>query len=327
MRRARWIFQIAAILALLAPAETPALADGCPAGTVQIGQTQEETADEIIIHPICKRQKPVPVKPTAEECDAAERQAEQDRTEIERNKGSTEFSQEELAAWTAQGKKAQVETLKAGVVYVLGRYAEDVDSVDSAVSKLEKQASTLAKKMAKAKDSETRYEFLSKLNDTKELLRPMQVKQVTKGFSEFSTNVEKGFGLVRNTMYNQFRVAAKHNARLKEILNDPEYKDAFTGDDLDTPIRDVVTSLTETALENSDKLAAGLEDYGSLLGPTVKTVAFVRDVSYNAWLFSVSLERVRDQSSVAGQFARASAALQKQYKKTIDTLHACHAAP
>lgn len=314
-----------ALFALLAPTTSPARADGCPSGTVQIGQTQEETADEIIVHPICKRQKPVAAKPAADECDAAERQAERDRAEIERNKGANEVSQEELAAWTAQSKKARFETVKAGVVYVLGRYAEDIGTVDSSLSKLEKQASKLANEMAGARDSEKRYEFLSQLNDTKELLRPMQIKQVTKGLSEYATNVDKGFGIVKNTMYNQFRVAAKHNAKLKEILNDPEYKDAFTGDDIDTPIRDVMTSLTETALENADKLAAGLEEYGSLLGPTVKTVAFVRDVSYNALLFSISEDRVRQQSDVAGQLARASAALQKRYKKTVDTLRACAA--
>ena len=94
-------------------------------------------------------------------------------------------------------------------------------------------------------------------------------------------------------------------------------------EDIDTPGLDALSSLTQQAGEELSKLELGLERYQKFTGPTIRAAVFVRDAAYSALLSGLSTVRVLQQSDVAGDLAKATAALQKQYKKSIDALHAC----
>ncbi|MBI2204702.1 MAG: hypothetical protein HYU41_12705 [Candidatus Rokubacteria bacterium] len=63
-----------------------------------------------------------------------------------------------------------------------------------------------------------------------------------------------------------------------------------------------------------------------MTGPAIRAAVFVRDASYAATLSALSTARVLQQSDVAGDLARASGALQKQYQTTVDALRACRQA-
>ena len=79
----------------------------------------------------------------------------------------------------------------------------------------------------------------------------------------------------------------------------------------------------DQAIEDAGKFLATAEEYDRLVGPTIRAGVFVRDVFYSDWLSAVSTARVVQASDLAGSFAKSSAVLQGQYKKSVDAVAAC----
>ena len=259
-------------------------------------------------------------------CEAVEQRAARERRQIETLRRTTSMSQEELAEWTRLNAQAQKKAVVAAVKFTLGEYTADLENVRGSVSKLGRQAAYLAGRAVKARRYRTRMRYVARLDATLARLNPQWVKLVGKQAAQTGLDADEAWEVARDTMHHEFRVARKHNAAIREVLEDPGFRDAFTGDDLDTPGLDVLSSLAKEAGEELGKSELGLEQYEAVTGPTIRAFVFVRDASYAALLSGLSTARVLQQSEVAGDLARATASLQKRYKTSIDSLRACRQA-
>jgi hypothetical protein len=256
-------------------------------------------------------------------CIDVAQQAERDRTQIKQQRKTTEASQEELNEWTQLNTDAQKQAVAASANFVLGKFVSNVDTVRGSVSKLDHHAKFLASKATQSRKYQTRMKYLAELDAALAKLEPMQGNLMDKVVVNAGLETEKAWGLARDTMHHEFRVAAKHNESMNEVLNDPEFKKAFIGEDSDTPGLEVLSALTEQAIEDVGKMQLGLIEAEKLTGPTVLAAVFVRDALYSALQSLLSTERVQQQSDLAGELAKAAGSLQKQYKKSVDALHAC----
>jgi hypothetical protein len=168
--------------------------------------------------------------------------------------------------------------------------------------------------------------YAAQLEATLADLEPKQLGLMAQEIVKAGLTADKTWNLVRNTIHHEAGVARNRNAAVREMLRDPEFKEAFAGGDLDTPGLDVLASLTQTAGEELGKLELGLERYGKFTGPAIRAAVFVRDASYSALLSGLSTQRVLQQNDLAGDLARATASLQAQYKRSIDAVRACRQA-
>lgn len=257
------------------------------------------------------------------DCQAAKRQADLDRTAIQRQLATNEMNQAERAEWEKLNGEAQKQAVLASVSFVVGAYAEDVEPVRDSVSKLDAQVAFLAKKAAKSRKFSTRMKYAAQFDAAAGELAPKIGTLLAKEIAEKASDAEEVWYLAHNTMQHEFRVAAKRNQDIRDALKDPEFKEAFSGDDLDTPGLDALSILAEKALEETGNFAFKLTKYEHYTGPAVNAAVFVRDAWYSARLSYESTERVKQQNDVAGDFARAAAVLQLQYKRSIDAVHAC----
>lgn len=258
-------------------------------------------------------------------CEAAKRQADLDRAAIEKQLATNEMNQEELAEWTKLSGEAQKQAVLASISFVVGSYAEDLEPVRNSVSKLDKQAAFLAKKAGQSGKFSTRMKYVAQFQAAVDELKPVTEKLLAKGIAEKASDAEEVWYLARNVLQDEFRVAAKKDQGLRETLADPGFKDAFSGNDLDTPGLDALSILAEKALEETGNFAFKLTKYQHYAGPAVNAAIFVRDAWYSAFLSAASGERILQQNDVAADFARSSAVLQQQYKRTIDMVRECHA--
>ncbi len=256
-------------------------------------------------------------------CEAAKRQADLDRAAIERQLATNEMNQEERAEWEKLSGEAQKQAVLASLSFVVGSYAEDLEPLRDSVSKLDKQAAFLAKKAGQSRKFSTRMKYIAQLQAAVDELKPMTGKLLAKEVAEKASDAEEFWYLAQNTLQGEFRVAAKRDQRLRDALKESGFKEAFTGDDLDTPGLDALSILAEKTLEETGNFALKLTKYEHYTGPAVNAAVFVRDAWYSAFLSAASAERVLQQNSVAADFARSAAVLQKQYKRSIDALRAC----
>jgi len=256
-------------------------------------------------------------------CDSIARQVQMDREEIERQIRTNRFSQQELSDWARLSSKAQTAAVMAGVKFVMGEFVADIDPVRTSVSKLEREAAELAQKATNSKKSATRVRYLAQLTATLDQLEPMQGNLMDKLFVQTGDDADKVWTVARSTMLHEFRVARTSNEAMRDALREPSFKEAFTGDDIDTPGLEVLTVLAEQAGEEASKFLFGLEKYERFTGPTIRAAEFVRDASYSALLSYASAQRVTQQSNLAGDLAKSAGVLQERYKNSIDALEAC----
>jgi hypothetical protein len=259
----------------------------------------------------------------SQSCEMIAHQVQLDREEIERQIRTRGLSQQELSDWNKLNAKAQTDAVMAGAKFVMGEFVADIDPVRSSVSRLESQAAELAQKGINSKKSATRVRYLAQLSAALDHLEPIQGNLMDKIIVQTGDDAEKFWDVTRNTMRHEFRVAAKHNEEMRKTLQGPEFKEAFTGDDIDTPGLDVLTVLTEQAGEETGKFMLGLSKYERFTGPTIRAAEFVRDAAYNALLSYVSTQRVIQQSDLAGDLAKSAGLLQQRYKNSVDALAAC----
>ena len=257
------------------------------------------------------------------ECANAAEQARRDREAVERQIHSNELNQQELAEWNSLNGKAQKDAVVSSAKYFLGELVSNIDPVRSSVSKLESRAAELANKSIKSRRLTTRAKYAAQLGAVLNELVPMQGNLYAKLAVNAGLDANKTWELARDTMQHQFRVARKQNENIREMLRDPAFKEAFAGEDTDTPGENVVYALADQAAEETGKCLSTLEQYDQLVGPTIRAGVFVRDLVYSDLLSYYSTKRVLQASDLAGNFAKSSAALQKQYQKSVDAVHAC----
>ena len=257
------------------------------------------------------------------DCDAARQRVAADRAEIDKLQSANESNQEELSSWTSMGMSAKKDFLWSAFEFVAGEYAADAEQAAESVSKLKKQAAFLSKKMTKASKLKTRLKYFFELDQAEAALIPKRATFISKKVVETAASADDAWKVSRGTMEHEFRVAAKHNAAIREQLQDPEFREAFTGDPNDAPATEVLETLSDKAIDDISKASLAAEHYAKLAGPTVRVGIFVRDAAYEALKVVLSDERVSQQADVAGQLARAASVMQERYKKSIDALRTC----
>ncbi len=261
-----------------------------------------------------------------DECAAVATRAKSERERIESLRRSITASQQELTEWTKLSAESQKQALTAAATFVLGEYSADLESVQHSVSRLGDQAASLTQKAARARKYKTRLKYLAELRAAAGQLDSQATVLALKSVSKSAADAEKSWEVARDTLHHEFRVAAKRNGDLRAILRDPQFREAFLGDDMDTPGLDVLAALVEEAGEHAGKLELGLKHYEEFTGPTVRAFVFVRDAWYSAVASGLSTARVIQHSDVEGQLAVATRSAQQQFQATIQALRDCRAA-
>jgi hypothetical protein len=307
-----------------------AQAQACPPNSE--AYSTEQTATGTVTHCRCSSgyvlsNGSCQVQPAATQldCDAVRQRVETDRAEIDKLQSTSEANQEELSAWTSMGKGAQKEFLWSALEFVAGEYAADAEQAAESVSKLEKQAASLTKKMTKASKQKTRLKYLMDLKKVESELAPKRAVFISKKVVEAAANADQGWQVAKKEMQAEFRVAAKHDSGLQKELQDPKFRETFLGDAEDKPAEEVLDSLADQAVDDASKALVTAEHYAKLAGPTVRVGVFVRDASYEALEVVLSSDRVSQEADVAGSLAKAAGVLQDRYKKDVDMSRQCPA--
>jgi len=236
------------------------------------------------------------------------------------------LNQEERQEWESLNGEAQKQAVIASATFVVGKYAEDLDQVRESVSKLDQQAAYLAKKAVQSKKYATRMKYIAQFDAAADELKPMIGKLLAKTLAQKASDAEEAFDLARNTLRHEFRVAAKKNQDVRDLVKDPKFKETFSGSDIETPGLDALSVLAEKALEETGNFTLKLTKYEHYTGPAVRAAVFARDAYYSALLSLLSTQRVLQQNDVAGEFASSLVFLQDHNKRSVDALRACHQA-
>jgi hypothetical protein len=169
----------------------------------------------------------------------------------------------------------------ASVNYFVGEFANNLEPVRGSVSKLERSAAEVAQKSVQSKKFATRAKYAAQLGAIVQELKPMRYGMYAKVAGQTYLDADEAWKVARDTMHDEFRVAAKHNESIREMLQDPKFKEAFAGDDTETPGADVIDTLTDQAVEEAGKFLSTVQEYDRLVGPTIRAGVFVRDVFYS----------------------------------------------
>ncbi|MGC9953347.1 MAG: hypothetical protein ABSD21_03610 [Rhizomicrobium sp.] len=298
---------------------------GCPAGYHKTGEQVEETPDARITHAICDRNiKPKPLKP-ADKCAALRERAERDLEISKRNQEQAEAGQEEMKAWGEMNKEAQLETIKDAISYLGGEYAESAEPAEAALEKLVAKADKLAKRATDAKKAAARAKYVARLEATLTKMKPALGDVLLRKGVGTAVDVEEKWDVASSEMHLIFNHAVEGNNELKQIVGDPRFKSTFYDPEDTAPGADLIKTLGDKAVEKGAKLALKAKKFATFTGPGVRALSFVTDLAYDLTKNYLSAQRAVQWSDVAGQFARASASLQRQYKRSFDAYRACRA--
>jgi hypothetical protein len=262
-------------------------------------------------------------RPQAESCSGVARRLQHDRDAIEQLRRENLRNQADLAEWSSLSAQSQRDALLASVKFVLGEYAADLHEVERSASKLRSDAAYLERRATSSSKHQTMVRYFQAMDSVLAKLRPIEVSRIVKTFSRSALDADQAWRVARGTMYDEFRVAAHTNDGLRDVLNDPEFRDAFVGGTTDTPGLDVIAELAAIASEDAGRRMLGLQRYEAYTGPTVRAAMFVRDVTYDALLSLLSTQRAEEQSELASAVVTAAATLQREYRSSIDSMQAC----
>lgn len=259
-------------------------------------------------------------------CGKVELQVKSDLEAIARQMRSNEASQRELETWTRLNDKAQKEALLSGVRFMIGSHAADMQILNGKVLRLQSVVDDLTRKAAVTGKAATRLKLAKQLEAVRAELLTRTTELQDKVLARYIENIDKGWEFARNGIRSELRSASKNDEPLRNLLTGSEWKDAFLGDDIDSPGLDGLSRAVEEALTYEGHLILGLKRFEEMLGPAIRAAAFMRDALYNALLSYESTERVLQQSDVAGLLAIAAGKLQTQYQNSIDARELCQAA-
>jgi len=269
--------------------------------------------------------KEIEALPASQEaCQTATRQMQEDREAIARQARNNELSQEELSEWTEMGKQARTDAVEAAINLVLDRYVSDLDDVKDKVLKLERRAAKLEQKAAKTSKAAAKARYAEQLDAIMAELKPLKHDHLwPKVGAQTVADGAEVWELARNTIHDEFRVAAKKDQELHAVLSEPEFKSTFLGDDVDSPGEEVLSALADEAVKSLVKSELDLTSFARLTGPSVTAGVFVRDAGYAMTELWLSSDRVSQQDDLAGQLAKSALVLQKRYKDSVDKVHLC----
>ena len=266
-------------------------------------------------------------KPVVPGCEAEQHQAELDRERVERLRNSGEAGQEELREWTKMNADAQRDALLDAVKFAAGEYAAKLAKSKYALTKLKGEADLLgegALRYGPETKAGRQYaaEFASALNNMRPQMTDVLGRKAVKGVLD----ADKIWELSRDTMHADVAAAAQQNDKLHALLKDPKFNEALTGGNNSASANaEAFKTTADAALELTIDNAKFLKRFSKVTGPAVRAGEFVVDAAYDFWASAESTEMVLEQSDAAGKFAQATAALQKQHKKSVDALQACKA--
>jgi len=263
-----------------------------------------------------------PSKPRVD-CATAKQRAEQLRASVEQLRQTAERNQEELADWTKMNDEAQKAALAAAVRFAMASYTADIDKVNRSTRKAERTAAELMKKYGNSRKQATRLKYLAQLRNALAEATRVRATLIVKRGVKATQDADQAWTVSRNTMKQEFRVAAKSDANIKEILQDSGFRDAFTGDPAEEPGMEVLTSLWDQAVEDSVKVLSTASRYEALAGSAVRAGVFVRDAAYAALESLLSTQRVIQDADAAGALAKAAGVWQKQYETAVNDLRRC----
>jgi len=262
---------------------------------------------------------------SAEGCQAAVRQMQEDREAIARQARSSDLNQEELSEWTKRAEQSRVDAVKAAINLVLDTYVNDIDEVKDKVVKLQRRAAVLAQEAAKTSKAAAKARYAEQLNTVMVEWKPLTYGELwPKLGAQTAADSAQVWKLARNTMQDEFRVAAKKDRELHAVLSEPEFKSTFLGDDLNSPGEEVFLALADEAVKSLAKSELSLTSFARLTGPGVTAGVFVRDTGYAMTELWLSSDRVSQQDDLAGRLAQSALVLQKRYKDSVDKVHVCH---
>lgn len=256
-------------------------------------------------------------------CAAAKARAEQLRASIEQIRKTAERNQEELADWAKMNDEAQKAAIEAALRFTMASYAADIDKADRAARKAERTAAGLLKKYGNSRKQGTRLRYLAQLRNAIAEATPVRATLISKQVVKTAQDADQAWTVARNTMKHEFRVAANRDANIKEVLQDPGFRDAFTGDAAEEPGMEVLTSLWDQAVEDAVTMLSTASRYEALAGSAVGAGVFVRDSAYAALESLLSTQRVSQDADVAGALAKAAGIWQKQYETAVRNLRTC----
>ncbi len=176
------------LLALMALVPLASRADdGCPAGYSKVGERTEETATEIIVHPICKPVATDPCGPgehligkdgdlpycSRKTCEQLDAQLAMDQQALRRERDNILANNAELSAWTQDNQKAEEAALKEAQRFlrdsVLDAMRElgagKLEEVEAQFKKRAPEGETWAAKLEKVRDLRSRIARLNGLVD------------------------------------------------------------------------------------------------------------------------------------------------------------------
>lgn len=326
-----------AAVAMLAAAPV-ARAQDCPANASPY--RTDDSATETVVHCKCNpgyeiagdecklRQTPAVTREKPKDpCAAQQRQADLDLERVKKLRDQAEANQEDLREWEKMNADAQREALIDAAKYFAGEYAENLLESQRSLSKLEQQAKKLAEAAnAYGPRSKARKQYAAELASLLNDMRPQMTDVIGRQAAKSALDAQKVWELGRDTMHADVGAAAQQNDKLRAFLANPKFHGAFAADnDTESANAELFKTMEDAAVERLSQSKTFLAKYSKITGPTVRAGEFVVDLVYDDAKNWVGKEGVVQTSNVAGDFARATAALQKRYKASIDALQACKA--
>ena len=130
----------------------------------------------------------------------------------------------------------------------------------------------------------------------------------------------------RDTMHARVAADATKNEELRQLLADPKFREAFAGEgDTESANAELFKTIGDTVVEQLSQSKKLLGRYAKMTAPGVRAGEFVVDLVYDDYKNWLSAQAVDQASGVAGDFARATRALQKRYQASVDALQECKA--
>lgn len=298
--------------------ENSPLASECAASAAELNFAIASYKDKLSSYQSMLAQAMFDYEQWKQTCDQAAAHMRQVRAEIGKNQAQNRATREELDRWTALNKEAQKEAVMASLRFVLGQYASKLDQSMQSLQKLDAQILKLIATSRNTRKLANQQKLYQQIAGKIQALQPKLREAGARWGAQTLVDGDSLWNAANKTLQHEFRVASKHNQSIRELLQDPAFREAFAGDEVDKPSVDLLSALVEKAIEDSASVLKWIEEYEGQIGTATRAVVFVRDAAYAMTASYLSTERVLQQNEVATLVAKASAALQKEYKRSVD---------
>ncbi len=240
-------------------------------------------------------------------CREIEAQLERDKNAIKRWQQTLKMTNEELENWASTNDEAAREALKVAIEGfaeaispLLKKKLKVLDDIQGEIKKWEG-------KVANSKQAEASLYFLNKLEKARSAYRKALAMGVTGKRIEQIGTAKELYEFGKNHYDLTTKLVHSTDTELTNALSDPEVRALL-----------------------SDTMASHAKKYMAMLGKKIPIVeqglpfgAFVVNYTYNAWKWGASALRISQFSKLTDLEIRATDALGKQIRRTMDKLKEC----